>query len=75
MKNKISKTNQAAIEALRRQIQPIAFDANIYDRGIGDYPHAENCSNKRKALLAAIVELQGMPATTVKKIDEQPKLF
>jgi len=73
--NKISKTNQAAIEALRRQIRPIAFDANIYDTGLGDYPHAENCSKKRKALLAVIAELQGTPATIMARADKQERLF
>ena len=48
-----------AVKALRAQIQRIAFDANIYDLGIGDYPYAEKCSKKRKALLAEIARLQG----------------
>ena len=47
-----------AVKALRAQIQRIAFDANIWDRGIGDYPYAEQCSKKRKALLAEIARLQ-----------------
>lgn len=48
-----------AVASLRAQIQRIAFDANIYDRGIGDYPYAEKCSRKRKVLLAEIARLQG----------------
>jgi len=30
----------------------------VYDRGLADYPHAKNCSKKRKKLLKAIEELQ-----------------
>lgn len=48
-----------AILALRAQIQKIAFDANIWDRGIGNYPWAEKCSKKRQKLLAEIARLQG----------------
>jgi len=48
----------AAIEAIKRQIKTIAFDANLYDHGLADYPHAKNCSKKRKKLLKAIEELQ-----------------
>lgn len=52
-------TRNTAIEALRRQIQKIAFDANLFDMGLADYPHAEECSRKRKKLLAAIEDLRG----------------
>lgn len=53
-----------AIAAIRAQIQRIAFDANIWDLGIGDYPYAEKCSKKRKLLLAEIDRLQtGMEET------------
>lgn len=51
--------NKLAIEAIRKQIQRIAFDANIYDRGLGDYPYAQKCSKKRKELEAQIQALQG----------------
>lgn len=51
-----------AILAVRAQIQRIAFDANIWDRGIGDYPYAEKCSKRRKKLLAEIARLQGETA-------------
>ena len=57
----MNNTNKLAIEALRKQIQRIAFDANLWDRGIADYPHAEHCSQKRKQLQAAIAELEGGP--------------
>jgi len=39
------------MEAIRKQIQRIAFDANLYDRGWADYPHAQKSSEKRKKLL------------------------
>lgn len=55
----MKKKDTPAIAALRSQIQRIAFDANIWDRGIGDYPYAEKCSKKRKRLLAEIARLQG----------------
>lgn len=48
-----------AVEALRMQIQRIAFDANLWDLGIADYPYAEKCSLKRKRLLAEIARLEG----------------
>lgn len=50
--------NKLAIEALRRQIKEIAIDANLFDRGWADYPHAQQCSQKRKKLLKAIAELE-----------------
>ena len=53
------REQQIAIEAIRKQIQPIAFDANLWDRGIADYPWAEKCSIKRKKLLAAIDAING----------------
>lgn len=61
------KKDTPAIAALRSQIQRIAFDANIWDRGIGDYPYAEKCSKKRKRLLAEIARLQGEVVDTPKK--------
>ena len=55
------KSNKAAIEAIRKQIQRIAFDANLFDLGIADYHHAAQCSKRRKVLLSAIAELEGKP--------------
>jgi hypothetical protein len=51
--------NSTCIEALRKQIQVIAFDANLFDLGIADYPHARHCSEKRKKLNSEIVRLGG----------------
>ncbi len=61
------KKESPAITAIRAQIQRIAFDANIWDRGIGDYPYAEKCSKKRKRLLAEIARLQGEVVDPPKK--------
>lgn len=61
------KKDTPAITAIRAQIQRIAFDANIWDLGIGDYPYAEKCSKKRKVLLAEIARLQGEVVDTPKK--------
>ena len=48
--------NSAAIEAIRKQIQIIAFDANLYDLGIiTDNPYQLACSQRRKKLNAEIV--------------------
>lgn len=53
-------SNNIAIEAIRKQIQVIAFDANLYDLGIiTDNPHQLACSRKRKKLNAEIVRLGG----------------
>ena len=40
--------------AIRKQIQKIAVDANLFDLSLADYPYAEQCSLKRKELQAAI---------------------
>lgn len=52
-------TNKIAIEAIRARIQKIAFDANLFDLGIADYPYSEKCSKERKKLLAAIEKIEG----------------
>jgi len=57
--------NKLAIEALQKQIQKIAFDANLWDRKIANYPHAEHCSEKKKEMLAEIERLK----------NNQPALF
>jgi hypothetical protein len=54
----MSKTNLLAIEAIKKQIQKFAFDANLFDRGIANYPYAEKSSKKRKELLKVISELE-----------------
>jgi len=53
--------NQILIDGLRSLIKPIAFDANLYDLGLADYPHAQHCSEKRKKYNAEIVRLGGVP--------------
>lgn len=53
----MSKKYKIAVEALKKQIQKIAFDANLWDMGLADYPYAEKCSKKKKELLSVIEEL------------------
>lgn len=52
------KSNRLAIEALRAEVKKIAFDANLFDKGMADYPHAQRCSERRKILLAEIERLK-----------------
>ena len=54
----MTKTKRLAIEAMKKQVQRIAFDANLFDRGLIDHPHYEQASKKRKELLAAIKQLE-----------------
>lgn len=61
-------TKKLAVEALRKRIQKIAFDANMYDIYHAAYPHAENSSKLRKKLLQAIDDLEHPKQT-------QPFLF
>jgi len=53
--------NKLLIAGLRSLIKPIAFDANLYDLGLANYPHAQHCSEKRKKLNEEIVRLGGVP--------------
>jgi len=46
-------------DAIQKQIKTIAFDANLYDRGLADYPYAKRCSQKRKKLVAELNEIEG----------------
>ena len=56
------KSNKLAIEAIRKQIQVIAFDANLFDLGIiTDNPYQQRCSKKRKELNAELIKLGGIP--------------
>ena len=56
----MTKTNAIAIEAIRKQIQAIAFDANLFYRKLtASGTWFEKCSIKRKQLLATIDELEG----------------
>ena len=68
--------NALAVEALRKQIQVIAFEANLYDLGISNgVPYHEHCSTRRRKLNAEITRLGGqvkpLPFDKTKnKIDE-----
>lgn len=51
------RTYKLAIEVMQKEIQRIAFDANLYDLGFADFPSAENRSKRRRELLKAIEEI------------------
>ena len=61
-------STKLAIEAIRKQIQKIAFDANMYEIYHVTNAHAENCFKLRKKLLQAIADLE-------KPKQVQPYLF
>jgi hypothetical protein len=61
VKRKSDKAIRLAVQALRAQHQKLAFDANLYDLGIADYPHAKKASERRKEIDAAIAELTESP--------------
>jgi hypothetical protein len=63
-----------AIEALRKQIRTICIDANLFDRGMADYPYAQHCSKKKKELLAAIAVLEGKKSPSVPKSGDPAQL-
>jgi hypothetical protein len=68
----LAQRNKMAIKALERRIQVIAFDANLWDRGMitdeNVMPHARLYSQEKKQLLEKIEELKGeSPPATVKK--------
>lgn len=52
------KTLKLAIEALKKQTQVFAIDANLYEEHLSDCPHAENAYNQRRAMFTAIAELE-----------------
>jgi hypothetical protein len=47
---KYSKAIKIAAAIVRKEIQRISVDANLYDWGIADYPYAKKCSDRRKEL-------------------------
>lgn len=51
--------NDIAIDSIKARIQRIAFDANLFDLGIADYPYSEKCSKEKKKLMAIIKRLEG----------------
>jgi hypothetical protein len=56
-KRKSDKAVRLAILSLRGERQMLAFDANLYDLGVADYPQARSASKRRKEIDAAIAEL------------------
>jgi hypothetical protein len=58
MPGKISdKATRLAVEALQKERQRIAFDANLFDLRLACTPHAKRCSERRKEIDAAIADL------------------
>lgn len=57
LSNLSPSTRRLSIQALLKEIQGIAVDANLFDLGMAEYPYAEKCSRKKKDLLRAIAEL------------------
>ena len=55
---KLSKAVSIAIESMRLEIKKIAFDANLFDRNLVDYPLAEKRSQRKKELEDAIQTLK-----------------
>jgi hypothetical protein len=55
---KIKDALKIAIEAMRKEIQSIAVDANFHDLYDADYPAAENAAHRRFLLKQAIKALQ-----------------
>jgi hypothetical protein len=52
------KSIKLSIEALKKQAQPLAVDANLYEIGKCDNPTAENAYKARREIYTAIAELQ-----------------
>ena len=51
------KSTRLAVEALQKERQRIAFDANLFDLRLTCTPHAKRCSERRKEIDAAIADL------------------
>lgn len=51
-------TRRAAVDALRKELQRIAFDANMADRFGATYPYALRCAARRQEIRAALAELE-----------------
>lgn len=64
----MDQSTKLAIDAIRKQIQKIAFDANMYEIYHIDNPYAENCYKLREKLRQAIKDLENPK-------QEQPYLF
>jgi hypothetical protein len=56
--NEIAAAHKLAIEAIQKQIQKIAFDANTADLFGATHPHAVHASRQRAALQRAITILK-----------------
>jgi hypothetical protein len=59
------KAVRLAVEALQKERQRIAFDANLFDLRLACTPHAKRCSERRKEIDAAIADLTKRTNTPV----------
>lgn len=57
---KTATATAIAIECMKKEIQRIAVDANLYDHGLAEYPAATTSSAKRKRILEAIEVIAGL---------------
>jgi hypothetical protein len=71
----MSKTTRLAIEALKKERQRIAFDANLFDLRLACTAHAKRCSERRKEIDAAIAELSGQAEKPITLHFAQMELF
>ena len=55
---RLNKAIDRAIECVRGSIKQVNFDANLFDKGLSDTPHAQKCSERRKMLLEVIQTLE-----------------
>ena len=61
----VSKATRLAVEALQKERQRIAFDANLFDLRLACTPHAKRCSERRKEIDVAIGDLAEQNRTPV----------
>lgn len=63
------------LEVVDKELKRLAFDANLYDRGLANYPHSKTNSEKRKKLKEArqwLLSLEVTPVDTVSENDKHP---
>ena len=54
----MNNTDRLAIESIKREIQRISVDANLYDMYSATFPYAKRASDKKKRLEAAIKDIE-----------------
>lgn len=69
------KATRLAVEALKKERQRIAYDANLFDLRLACTPHAKRCSERRKEIDAAIAALTGEPTKPASIQTKQLEMF